>query len=176
MILVSETISISMVILASDDDNYSHPKFYDWLLVLPKEVTYIWRASWNYTKVLYLLTRYTPFASTALMLRSEFHVGLHPPIHLRFPASSSVKTHITCAPGCHTSIPCPVQSRRPLSFDHIPIVAVQLTFTDFPFFSFLIGQFASHATPESCRETLRAVCCRCLLFHFVTTALLFLPP
>jgi len=46
--------------------------FYDWLLILPQEVKHIWRASWNYTKVLYLLTRYIPFASTALMLRSQF--------------------------------------------------------------------------------------------------------
>jgi len=45
---------------------------YDWLLILPREVKFIWRASWNWTKVLYLFTRYTPFASMALMLRNQF--------------------------------------------------------------------------------------------------------
>ena len=31
----------------------------------------MWRASWNWTKVLYLLTRYIPFVSMAFMARSE---------------------------------------------------------------------------------------------------------
>jgi len=45
---------------------------YDWLLVLPREIKYIWRASWNYTKVLYLFARYIPFVSTALLFRNQF--------------------------------------------------------------------------------------------------------
>jgi len=49
-------------------DNRGHQKFYDWLLVLPQEVNYIWCASWKWTKVLYLLTRYIPFAGMGLML------------------------------------------------------------------------------------------------------------
>jgi len=72
------------VILGSHD-SYLYPKLYDWLLVLDREVNYIWRASWNYTKVLYLLTRYAPFVSIALLLRSEFHFHLlaHLPAHFR---------------------------------------------------------------------------------------------
>ena len=53
-------------------DNCCYPKAYDWLLIFPQEVKYIWRSSWNYTKVLYLLARYAPFAGTALMIRSKF--------------------------------------------------------------------------------------------------------
>ena len=51
--------------------NCDRPKFYDWLLILPQEVEYIWHASWNWSKALYLITRYIPFASVALMFRSE---------------------------------------------------------------------------------------------------------
>ncbi|KAF9650130.1 hypothetical protein BDM02DRAFT_1515285 [Thelephora ganbajun] len=45
---------------------------YDWVLILPQEIKYIWRASWKYTKVLYILTRYLPFAGLGLMLRNQF--------------------------------------------------------------------------------------------------------
>jgi len=51
---------------------------YDWLLILDREVEYIWRASWNYTKALYLFTRYTPFVSIALLLRNQFTVDPTP--------------------------------------------------------------------------------------------------
>jgi len=47
-------------------------QLYDWLLILPQEVKYIWRASWNWSKVLYLLSRYMPFATVALTLRMQF--------------------------------------------------------------------------------------------------------
>jgi len=47
-------------------------QLYDWLLTLPQEARYIWRASWNWSKVLYLLTRYIPFASISLQLRNQF--------------------------------------------------------------------------------------------------------
>jgi len=46
--------------------------FYDWSLMLSLEVKYIWRATWNYTKVLYLLARYAPFVSLSLQLRNQF--------------------------------------------------------------------------------------------------------
>ena len=58
--------------MLAPDDIYCHLKFYDWLLILPQEVQYIWRASWNYTKILYLLMRYIPFVSMSLLVRSEF--------------------------------------------------------------------------------------------------------
>lgn len=89
MLLVSGTASISTVTLASDD-NFCYSKVYDWLLILPQEVKYIWRASWNYTKVLYLLARYTPFAGMALMVRSEFLLPLFSllPAHFRSPFPS----------------------------------------------------------------------------------------
>lgn len=40
--------------------------------MFPQEVKYIWRASWNYTKVLYLFARYIPFACLSLLIRSKF--------------------------------------------------------------------------------------------------------
>jgi len=69
------------------DDNCDCPKLYDWLLAFPQEVEYIWRASWNWSKVLYLLTRYTPFVTIAVALRSEllFHWFAQLPTH--FPLS-----------------------------------------------------------------------------------------
>jgi len=51
---------------------------YDWLLMLSKEVKYVWRSSWNYTKVLYLLARYTPFAAMALMCRNQLAFDASP--------------------------------------------------------------------------------------------------
>jgi len=51
---------------------------YDWLLILPLEVKYIWRSSWNYTKVLYLMARYTPFAGMALMVRNQLAFDASP--------------------------------------------------------------------------------------------------
>jgi len=47
-------------------------QLYDWLLTLPREVEYIWRADWNWSKVLYLLTRYMPFITIALVIRNQF--------------------------------------------------------------------------------------------------------
>jgi len=51
---------------------------YDWLLMLSKEVQYVWRSSWNYTKVLYLMARYTPFAAMALMVRNQLAFDASP--------------------------------------------------------------------------------------------------
>jgi len=62
----------------------AYQKFHDWLATLPREVEHIWRASWNWSKVLYLLTRYIPFVTTALVLRSELLAHRLParlPIH-----------------------------------------------------------------------------------------------
>ena len=88
MVLVGRDTSISLVTLASD--GYCHSKIYDWLLILPQEVKYIWCASWNYTKVLYLVARYAPFISVSLMIRSEFLFPLltHLPARFHFPSSS----------------------------------------------------------------------------------------
>ena len=69
-LLVSRATSKSREILPFDED-CGLPKLYDWLLILPQEVKYVWRASWNWSKVLYLLTRYIPFATIALVIRSE---------------------------------------------------------------------------------------------------------
>lgn len=66
-VLVSGNILGFAVILASHDNL----KLYDWLLIFPEEVEYIWCASWKWSKVLYLLTRYIPFASMGFMLLSE---------------------------------------------------------------------------------------------------------
>ena len=90
---VSEALSNSIVIFAIDD-NYHCPKFHDWLLILPQEVKYIWCASWNWSKVLYLLTRYTPFAIIALVIRSEslFHWLA------RLPAHFLGEAHVTYVP------------------------------------------------------------------------------
>ena len=52
------------------DSEYNCPKIYDWVLTLPHEVDYIWRARWNLSKALYLLTRYTPFAPVFLAYQS----------------------------------------------------------------------------------------------------------
>jgi len=35
-------------------------------------VEYIWHASWNWSKVLYILTRYIPFITIALVIRNQF--------------------------------------------------------------------------------------------------------
>jgi len=51
---------------------------YDWMLTLPQEIKFMWRASWNWTKVLYLLTRYIPFASMAFMARNQFAYAATP--------------------------------------------------------------------------------------------------
>ena len=67
MILVSGAISAIFV----SDDTHGRLKFYDRLLILPREAKHIWNASWNWTKVLYFLTRYIPFVTVASMLRSE---------------------------------------------------------------------------------------------------------
>ncbi|KAH7925259.1 hypothetical protein BV22DRAFT_1089416 [Leucogyrophana mollusca] len=41
---------------------------YDYLLTFDLEITYIWRSAWTPIKVLYLCTRYIPFADTAVMV------------------------------------------------------------------------------------------------------------
>lgn len=106
MVLVSEVISITTVIFESDDD-CGHPKLYDWLLILPQEVKFIWRAPWNWTTVLYLFTRYIPFVSVAFMLRSELFLRLsaHPPAFRHgLSLSSWTKTHVTCV--LQHDLPC----------------------------------------------------------------------
>jgi len=131
MVLVSGAVSTFTVSLTSDDKP-CHPKVYDWLLILPQEVKYIWRSSWNYTKVLYIMARYTPFAGMALMVRSEFPLPLIDtlPAHFQFPTFLLNGTSVTCAPERGSFVSWPVQSKPLLSFDHTPVVAVQLTFIE----------------------------------------------
>ncbi|TFK50620.1 hypothetical protein OE88DRAFT_1661137 [Heliocybe sulcata] len=48
----------------------------EWFLVIGEEVEYIWRAPWTFIKVLYLLSRYTPFLDTPF----DLIIYLHPRI------------------------------------------------------------------------------------------------
>lgn len=48
---------------------------YDLILTLHLEVSLVWYSRWNYTKVLYLLTRYVPFAANGLILYSHLIPG-----------------------------------------------------------------------------------------------------
>ena len=82
------------------DDNGDLPKLYDWLLILPQEVEYIWRAPWNWAKVLYLFTRYIPFASISMGIRGELF--------------------------SHWLAPLPTHSRNPLSFNPVPALGSSL--------------------------------------------------
>ena len=93
---VSGTISNPTVF----DYNCGLLKLYDWVLSLPREVEYIWRASWNWSKVLYLLTRYIPFITIALVFRSELSPRPFSPSWMKF----------------RYDLPC----RCPLSFGCIP--------------------------------------------------------
>ena len=118
---VSGAISNFMTILAPYD-NYDRPKLYDWLLILPHEVKYIWRASWNWSKILYLLTRYIPFATIALALRSELLLTgslNYPPTH---PSRMKLTSHACLYLTLHSSV-------RICS--HHPRI-IQSTFTNFP--------------------------------------------
>ncbi|KAI0343915.1 hypothetical protein BDW22DRAFT_1427583 [Trametopsis cervina] len=45
---------------------------FDWLLMFPEEVAYIWKSQWSYSKVLYLWARYSTIADTTLGLLSHF--------------------------------------------------------------------------------------------------------
>ena len=123
-VLVSEVISITTVIFKSDDD-CGNPKLYDWLLILPQEVKFIWRASWNWTTVLYLLTRYIPFVSVAFMLRSELflHRSAHLPPYSRLPPRSFFEfvdgnSHRVRA-STPSSMPEPAWNEHPLSFHRV---------------------------------------------------------
>ncbi|KAF9781697.1 hypothetical protein BJ322DRAFT_1161529 [Thelephora terrestris] len=48
---------------------------YDLILTLHLEISLVWFSRWNYTKVLYLLTRYIPFAANGLILYSHLSSG-----------------------------------------------------------------------------------------------------
>lgn len=48
---------------------------YDLILTLHLEVSLVWYSRWNYTKVLYLLTRYVPFVANGLILYSHLIPG-----------------------------------------------------------------------------------------------------
>jgi hypothetical protein len=50
-------------------------QFYDYLLTVRWELEVIWLRSWSYTKVLFLLTRYLPFASVYFVIHSGFGRG-----------------------------------------------------------------------------------------------------
>lgn len=84
-LLVGLTVLLSSATLTSDDGTCTQT--YDCLLMFPQEVKYVWSASWNYTKVLYILARYTPFACLSLLIRSEFRFHASARL-LRFPYST----------------------------------------------------------------------------------------
>ena len=47
---------------------YTLAQTYDLILTLHLEISLVWFSRWNYTKILYLLVRYTPFVATAMAL------------------------------------------------------------------------------------------------------------
>ena len=129
-------------------------------MTLPQEVKYIWRAPWNWSKVLYLLTRYIPFITVSLALRSEFppHWLAHLPIHFSFLDET---WHISCTPRCDRLTPrAMIRSKRTSTL--IPAwFSRPLLTSPYP-----LDQFSWDPSPESCKRTLHAICCGCLLFHF----------
>ncbi|KAF9448157.1 hypothetical protein P691DRAFT_801270 [Macrolepiota fuliginosa MF-IS2] len=44
----------------------------DWLLTFELEVSLIWKARWNTSKILYLLARYLPFIDTSVVMYHQF--------------------------------------------------------------------------------------------------------
>lgn len=42
--------------------------FYDYILTWYLEYKYIWRSKWGHTKILFLLTRYTPMINAYFIL------------------------------------------------------------------------------------------------------------
>ncbi|KAJ3572590.1 hypothetical protein NP233_g2982 [Leucocoprinus birnbaumii] len=48
----------------------------DWLLTFEMEVSLIWTAKWNTTKILYFLTRYLPFIDTSIVIYHQFGYAL----------------------------------------------------------------------------------------------------
>ncbi|KAF9442950.1 hypothetical protein P691DRAFT_779143, partial [Macrolepiota fuliginosa MF-IS2] len=49
---------------------------FDWLLTFEMEVSYIWKAPWNVMKILYILSRYTPFVDVTILVFFESGDGL----------------------------------------------------------------------------------------------------
>ena len=124
-------------------NNYDRIKLYDWLLILPQEVKHIWRAPWNWSKALYLLTRYTPFVTMALVYRSELlpHRLVHPPAHFLL---SGTVVHVSRYD---------LRFHDTLSFDRL------LLTSPCP-----LDHFSPNPTPDSCKRTFYAISCRCLYF------------
>jgi hypothetical protein len=59
-----------------DIDTFSHryhlsTQIHDYFSTLPVEVSLIWTASWSVMKVLFLVTRYTPFVDMAVRMSCE---------------------------------------------------------------------------------------------------------
>jgi hypothetical protein len=48
----------------------------DWFLTLDREISLIWAANWNWSKALYLLSRYIPFAYVPALLHRELIISL----------------------------------------------------------------------------------------------------
>ncbi|KAF5363459.1 hypothetical protein D9756_000995 [Leucocoprinus leucothites] len=48
----------------------------DWLLTFEMEVSLVWTAKWNTTKILYFLTRYLPFIDTSVVMYHQFGFAL----------------------------------------------------------------------------------------------------
>ena len=105
------TLLVSGFVMSEFCNNYDRPKLYDWSLTLPQEVEYIWRASWNWSKVLYLLTRYIPFATITVNLRSELLSLVDATTH-RF--WMKLTSHVSLDMTFHVMVP-PARSGRPLA-------------------------------------------------------------
>ncbi|KAF9448155.1 hypothetical protein P691DRAFT_775627 [Macrolepiota fuliginosa MF-IS2] len=52
---------------------------FDWLLTFNMEFALIWNTKWNWTKILYLITRYMPFVDTSLVTYHQFRTTLPQP-------------------------------------------------------------------------------------------------
>ncbi|KZT21778.1 hypothetical protein NEOLEDRAFT_1138998 [Neolentinus lepideus HHB14362 ss-1] len=50
----------------------------EWFFVIGEEVEYVWKAPWTYMKVLYLLSRYTPFLDTPFNLLNYLRPRISP--------------------------------------------------------------------------------------------------
>jgi len=52
--------------------------FYDYLLMMNLEITLIWMQKWTYTTILFILTRYLPFAYAYFVLQNHLLIGPDP--------------------------------------------------------------------------------------------------
>lgn len=69
--VASIAVLVNIFRLSSLTTNWVLRQFYDFFLVVHLEIELIWFSKWNYTKVMYLLTRYVPMSNAFFMLYSK---------------------------------------------------------------------------------------------------------